>query len=39
VRKTIEEIGDTMPEELPFADSIKKIEKKQQSKRNNKKKK
>mgnify|MGYP002630512647 CR=1 FL=1 len=27
VRKTIEEIGGTMPEDLPIADSIKKIEK------------
>jgi len=27
VRKTIEEIGGTMPEDLPVADSIKKIEK------------
>ena len=28
VRKTIEEIGGTMPEELPVSDSIKKIERK-----------
>jgi DNA-damage-inducible protein D len=27
VRKTIEEIGGTMPENLPVADSIKKLEK------------
>ena len=27
VRKTIEEIGGTMPESLPVADSIKKLEK------------
>lgn len=26
VRKTIEELGGTMPEDLPVADSIKKIE-------------
>lgn len=32
VRKTIEEIGGTMPEDLPIADSIKKLEKKQQPK-------
>lgn len=32
VRKTIEEIGGTMPEELPTADSIKKIEKARQPK-------
>lgn len=30
VRKTIEEIGGTMPENLPVADSIKQLEKKQQ---------
>jgi DNA-damage-inducible protein D len=29
VRKTIEEIGGTMPENLPVADSIKKLEKAQ----------
>ena len=28
VRQTIEEIGGTMPEDLPTADSIKRIEKK-----------
>jgi DNA-damage-inducible protein D len=28
VRKTIEEIGGTMPEDLPTADSIKRLEKK-----------
>lgn len=28
VRKTIDELGGTMPENLPAADSIKKIEKK-----------
>jgi len=28
VRKTIEEIGGTMPEELPSTDSIKKLERK-----------
>ena len=28
VRKTIEELGGTMPEDLPVADSIKKIENK-----------
>ena len=32
VRKTIEEIGGTMPENLPSAQSIKSIEKKQQKK-------
>lgn len=32
VRKTIEEIGGTMPENLPVADSIKKIEKKKNPK-------
>ena len=32
VRKTIEEIGGTMPENLPVADSIKKIEKKESKK-------
>jgi DNA-damage-inducible protein D len=30
VRKTIEEIGGTMPEDLQVADSIKKLEKKKQ---------
>lgn len=29
VRKTIQELGGTMPEELPTADSIKKLERKQ----------
>jgi DNA-damage-inducible protein D len=33
VRKTIEEIGGTMPEELPTADSIKQVEKKEDSKK------
>ena len=28
VRKTIEDIGGTMPEDLPVADSIKKLDKK-----------
>lgn len=32
VRKTIEEIGGTMPEDLPVADSIKKIEKTKEKK-------
>lgn len=32
VRQTIKEIGGTMPEDLPVADSIKKIEKKEQKK-------
>jgi len=32
VRKTIEEIGGTMPEDLPVADSIKKLEKAKQPK-------
>jgi DNA-damage-inducible protein D len=32
VRKTIEEIGGTMPEDLPVADSIKKLEKTKESK-------
>jgi DNA-damage-inducible protein D len=32
VRKTIEEIGGTMPEDLPVADSIKKLEKAKESK-------
>jgi DNA-damage-inducible protein D len=32
VRKTIEEIGGTMPEDLPVADSIKKLEKAQDPK-------
>jgi DNA-damage-inducible protein D len=30
VRQTIRELGGTMPEELPVAESIKKIETKQQ---------
>lgn len=30
VRKTIEEIGGEMPENLPVADSVKKLEKAQQ---------
>ncbi len=33
VRKTIKELGGTMPEHLPVADSIKKIEKKKESKK------
>ncbi|MBI9068974.1 MAG: DNA damage-inducible protein D [Salinivirgaceae bacterium] len=33
VRKTIEEIGGTMPEDLPTADSIKKIEKAKEPKK------
>jgi DNA-damage-inducible protein D len=32
VRQTIEEIGGTMPEDLPVADSIKKLKKKDESK-------
>lgn len=32
VRKTIEDIGGTMPEDLPVADSIKKLEKEKESK-------
>lgn len=32
VRQTIEEIGGTMPEDLPVADSIKKLEKKDEQK-------
>jgi DNA-damage-inducible protein D len=32
VRKTIEEIGGTMPEHLPAAESIKVIERKRQKK-------
>ena len=32
VRKTIEELGGTMPEQLPVADSIKKVEKAKQPK-------
>jgi DNA-damage-inducible protein D len=36
VRQTIEEIGGTMPEELPVAESIKKLEKKNDSKKLNK---
>ena len=31
VRRTIQELGGTMPEELPTADSIKKLERKQQA--------
>src|SRR5664280_2746418 len=31
VRQTIKEIGGTMPEELPVADSIKKLESKKES--------
>ncbi|MEJ0102199.1 MAG: DNA damage-inducible protein D [Bacteroidota bacterium] len=38
VRKTIQELGGTMPENLPKADSIKKITKKDESKKLNKKK-
>jgi DNA-damage-inducible protein D len=38
VRQTIEEIGGTMPEELPVAESIKKLEKKNESKKLNDKK-
>jgi DNA-damage-inducible protein D len=33
VRKTIQEIGGTMPENLPVADSIKKLDKKDESKK------
>jgi DNA-damage-inducible protein D len=33
VRKTILELGGTMPENLPNADSIKKLEKKDESKK------
>ena len=33
VRKTIEELGGAMPENLPVADSIKKIEKKEEKKK------
>lgn len=33
VRKAIEEIGGTMPENLPVADSIKKLDKKEESKK------
>ena len=33
VRKTIEEIGGTMPENLPVADSIKKLDKKDDPKK------
>ena len=36
VRKTIKELGGTMPEELPVADSIKKIEGKEQNRLNTK---
>lgn len=36
VRKTIEELGGTMPEELPTVDSVKKIEKQQAKKLNKK---
>lgn len=39
VRKTIQELGGTMPENLPKADSIKKIEKKAETKKINPKKK
>jgi DNA-damage-inducible protein D len=39
VRKTIEELGGTMPENLPVADSIKKLDKKEAKKIGNKKKK
>lgn len=38
VRKTIQELGGTMPENLPAAESIKKIEKKKEPKKLNKKK-
>ena len=38
VRKTIQELGGTMPENLPKADSIKKISKKDEPKKLNKKK-
>ena len=33
VRKTIEEIGGTMPENLPVADSVKKLEKKKETRK------
>ena len=33
VRKTIEELGGTMPENLPSADSIKKLDKKAEAKK------
>ena len=36
VRKTIQELGGTMPEELPVADSIKKIETKERKRIGNK---
>jgi DNA-damage-inducible protein D len=36
VRKTIKELGGTMPEELPVADSIKQIEDKEQKRLKNK---
>ena len=36
IRKTIKEIGGTMPEDLPTAENIKKIEKKSQKKLNEK---
>ena len=32
VRKTIQEIGGTMPENLPVEESIKKVERKEQKK-------
>lgn len=35
VRQTIEELGGTMPENLPTVDSVKKIEKQEQKKLNN----
>jgi DNA-damage-inducible protein D len=38
VRKTIEELGGTMPENMPVADNIKKIEKKNSPKKLNRKK-
>lgn len=38
VRKTIQELGGTMPENLPVADSIKKVEKAKQPKKLNQKK-
>ena len=38
VRKTIQEIGGTMPENLPAAESIKKLGKKDEQKKLNKKK-
>jgi DNA-damage-inducible protein D len=37
VRKTIQELGGTMPENLPGADSIKKLGKKDESKKMKKK--